>query len=133
MFYVLYGFYGGLQPWLFWKLLDQGRNPYCKSWKMFLFAPFDFYSGPYIRFLMAMAFLRGTRRPNRCVGVKCLEHDALEEPAVGEPASDPSEILSDTVLPRQLFDLDNVPHFQEVLGHCKAGSFCAGKWKKAGP
>jgi len=48
-FYILYGIYGVIQPWLFWKLLNQGRKESCPSFKMFVFAPFDFYNPNYVR------------------------------------------------------------------------------------
>ncbi|KAK4449817.1 hypothetical protein QBC34DRAFT_484745 [Podospora aff. communis PSN243] len=56
-FWALYSVYSALQPWLFWFLLDQGRDTNCPSMRMFIYAPFDFYHPTYVKFIRAGAII----------------------------------------------------------------------------
>ena len=67
-FFILYGLYSAIQPWLFWTMIDQGRDLSCPSIRMFIFATFDFYHPSYVKFLRAMSILACIGSPLPLIG-----------------------------------------------------------------
>ncbi|KAK3356619.1 hypothetical protein B0T25DRAFT_565963 [Lasiosphaeria hispida] len=67
-FFILYGLYAALQPWLFWTLLEQGRDLACPSIRMFIYAPFDFYNPIYVKFIRAMSIISCVSAPLPIIG-----------------------------------------------------------------
>ncbi|KAK0641373.1 hypothetical protein B0T16DRAFT_461446 [Cercophora newfieldiana] len=67
-FFILYGLYSALQPWLFWTRIDQGRDLSCPSIRMFIFAVFDFYHPSYVKFLRAMSIIACICSPVALIG-----------------------------------------------------------------
>jgi len=67
-FFILYGLYSALQPWLLWTLINQGRDLSCPSIRMYIFAAFDFYHPSYVKFLRAMSIIACVGSPVALIG-----------------------------------------------------------------